>query len=90
MWPHELTQEERERGARLGGRATAAQAARADSHVAKQIVEMRAKAGYSLRRIADVLNTCNRKTRRGKKWTAMQVKRVYDRASRGLRIVSPD
>lgn len=73
-----LTQDARIKGAKAAALAHARSADEAYHDVVELISEM-SEAGSSLRQIAQELNSSGFTTRRGKHWTAVQVKRVLDR-----------
>ena len=75
----------RQAGAKAGNAASAkVRQASAVAAVADLLPDMQARraAGESLAVIADALNAADQRTARGSNWTAMQVKRALDRASK--------
>lgn len=73
-----LTQDAREKGARLAGRTHKLQADEAYADIAPWMAELR-QAGLSLAGICERLSAEGHTTRHGKPWNPMQVKRVLDR-----------
>jgi DNA invertase Pin-like site-specific DNA recombinase len=73
-----LTQEARRKGARQAGVAVAKAATEAYADLRPALADLRGK-GYSLKAIADDLNTQGHTTRRGKPWNPVQVARVLTR-----------
>lgn len=76
--PRNMTQEGRIKGARNAAKERTARAVDEMADVA-EIAKEKRDLGWSLNRIAQHLNTERYKTRRGKAWRPVQVKRVLDR-----------
>jgi DNA invertase Pin-like site-specific DNA recombinase len=74
-----LTDEARERGARLGAEAVVKAANEAYADLLPEVEKLKAE-GLSLRDIAARLNDDGHTTRRGRPWNAVQVSRVLQRA----------
>jgi DNA invertase Pin-like site-specific DNA recombinase len=74
-----LTPEARKEGARASARASRARAIEEQSDLAAIAAAKRSE-GLSLREIAGHLNAEGYPTRQGAKWSAVQVKRILDRA----------
>jgi DNA invertase Pin-like site-specific DNA recombinase len=72
-----LTQEGRIKGAKRAAEVHRSNATEAYVDVAQEMRALRVT-GKSLRGIADILNSSGQTTRRGKPWSAIQVKRVLD------------
>jgi DNA invertase Pin-like site-specific DNA recombinase len=80
-----LTDEARARGREASVAARKARASRSAEVIARLLDEWRrSDPGIGLSALADRLNAKRRKTPRGKSWTATQVKRVLDRATKNI------